>query len=40
MKKEEVVAPILQAVHTRIVEVDRPTRDWTKDIGRAVISVH
>ena len=37
MKGSEVPAPILQSVHTRNVETDRPTKDWVQDVGRAVI---
>lgn len=37
MKAADVLAPLLQAVHTRNMEMDRPAKDWTKDVGRAVI---
>jgi UDPglucose 6-dehydrogenase len=37
MKNVDIASPILSAVHTRNVDVDRPTKDWTHDVGRAVI---
>jgi hypothetical protein len=37
MNSSDVAAPILKSVHTRNVEVDRPAKDWTHDVGRAVI---
>jgi UDPglucose 6-dehydrogenase len=37
MNGSDVVAPILESVYKRNVEVDRPAKDWTQDVGRAVI---